>query len=78
MKSNMNDIIIKDCNSLILQLKERRISLGYTQREIAEKVCIPQSTLARLESGVLFPRIDTLIKIGTALGLKIIAIEEKK
>ena len=42
-----------------------------SQRELAEKREIPQSSVARIESSNTMPRLDTLAKIFTCLGLKL-------
>jgi ribosome-binding protein aMBF1 (putative translation factor) len=50
---------------------ERRNELGWSQQQLAEKVGVQQSAIARIENGGAIPRIDTLIKIANALGLKV-------
>lgn len=77
MKNNMNEIINSRQSDLISQLKNKRKQLGYTQREVAEKAGIPQSTLARLESGSISPRLDTLINLELVLGLKMTFIADE-
>ncbi len=49
------------------QVVERRKALGLSQTELAERCGTTQSAIARLESGGRPPRIDTLLKIATAL-----------
>ena len=49
------------------KVTERRVGLGYSQRELAELVGTTQSAIARLERGGRPPRIDTLLKIAEAL-----------
>ena len=49
------------------KVTERRATLGYSQRELAELVGTTQSAIARLERGGRPPRIDTLLKIAEAL-----------
>jgi len=41
---------------------------GFSQRELAEKVGMPQSTVARIESGAVDPRSGTLIRLLRACG----------
>lgn len=45
------------------RLKERRTKLNLTQKEVAEKLKISQSTYAGYESGKSQPGLDMLIKI---------------
>lgn len=49
----------------------RRQELGLNQRDLAEKCGVPQSTIARMESGAVTPKMDTLIKVCRELGLKL-------
>jgi ribosome-binding protein aMBF1 (putative translation factor) len=49
------------------QVIERRKALGLSQAELAARCDTTQSAIARLESGGRPPRIDTLLKIATAL-----------
>jgi len=49
------------------KVTERRATLGYSQRELAELVGTTQSAIARLERGGRPPRIDTLLRIAEAL-----------
>ena len=56
---------------LITTIAHRREELGISQRKLASLVKIPQSSVAKIESGVVFPKLDTLVKILQPLGLKI-------
>ena len=49
----------------------QRNELGMSQRELADKCEIPQSSVARIESSKTMPRLDTLAKILACLGLKL-------
>ena len=51
------------------QLRAARRQAGVTQRELARRAGVPQSTVARIESGILEPRADTAERIAAALGL---------
>ena len=44
-------------------LKELRKSKGYTQEKLAEKLDIAPRQLTRLESGINFPSVETLVKL---------------
>lgn len=49
------------------QVSERRRELGLSQKQLAELTGTTQSAIARLESGGRPPRIDTLLRIASAL-----------
>jgi transcriptional regulator with XRE-family HTH domain len=49
------------------QVADRRRALGLSQQELAELTATTQSAIARLESGGRPPRIDTLLRIASAL-----------
>jgi transcriptional regulator with XRE-family HTH domain len=49
------------------QVAERRRELGLSQQQLAELTGTTQSAIARLESGGRPPRIDTLLRIASAL-----------
>jgi predicted transcriptional regulator len=49
------------------QVTERRKELGLSQQQLAELTGTTQSAIARLESGGRPPRIDTLLRIASAL-----------
>ena len=55
--------------TIISAIIDRRNELGYSQRDLAEKCGIPHSSVARIESCVVKPNIETLIKIMKPLGL---------
>ena len=42
-----------------------------SQRDLAQAAGVPQSTIARIESKALSPRVETLTKIGQVLGLEV-------
>ena len=51
----------------MLLRKARRLA-GLTQRSLAERAGVPQSTVGRIETGALHPRTDTLIRLLHASG----------
>ncbi len=55
--------------SIISAIIERRIELGYSQRELAESCGLPHSSVARIEACNVKPNVVTLIKIMKHLGL---------
>ncbi|WP_248929220.1 helix-turn-helix transcriptional regulator [Paenibacillus hamazuiensis] len=56
---------------LVNAIHQRRIQLGWTQKELADKVGLHQESIARIESGGTIPRMDTVFKLAFALGMKI-------
>lgn len=54
---------------IINAIIERRIELGISQRELAEMCGLPHSSVARIESCSVKPKVETLIKIMKPLGL---------
>ena len=46
-------------------------AMGLSQRELAARCGIPQSSVARIESFKTMPNLDTLLKIFQQLGLKL-------
>jgi transcriptional regulator with XRE-family HTH domain len=57
---------------LIKMIKERRESLQVTQETLAESSGVGLRTVKQLESGKGNPTLNTLQKLGDALGLEII------
>lgn len=54
---------------IIAAVLQKRSDLGLSQRDLANLCDIPQSTVARIESFKIMPRLDTLMKILHKLGL---------
>jgi DNA-binding XRE family transcriptional regulator len=50
-----------------MAIYETRAEIGWTQRELAEKADVPQSTVARIEKGNNV-NVDTLNKLAGAMG----------
>lgn len=42
------------------KIKKARENTGFTQREVAKEVSLPQSTIAKYETGKLEPSLETL------------------
>ena len=59
---------------IITAMINRRNDLGLSQRDLAEMCGIPQSSVSRIESNKTIPKLDTLIKIFTRLGLRFTVI----
>jgi transcriptional regulator with XRE-family HTH domain len=49
-------------------MKRARRRAGLTQRSLAERAGVPQSTVGRIESGALHPRTDTFMRLIHASG----------
>ena len=49
-------------------LREARRRAGLTQRQLAEQARIPQSSVAKIESGTIIPRVDTFDRLLRACG----------
>ncbi|MBQ1790870.1 MAG: helix-turn-helix transcriptional regulator [Oscillospiraceae bacterium] len=63
--------ISEELAEIIGSLTEARVSLGLTQRQLAEKSGLKQSAIARMESLQSVPRLDTMVKVARCLGVKI-------
>ena len=59
--------------TIINAIINRRMELGISQRDLAEKCGLPQSSIARIEACTVQPKIGTLIKIMIPLGLELTA-----
>ena len=70
-KANLRSLDEKDKRELevIGKLVDRRLELGLTQRELAEHAGLSQSTIARMETRLVVPSFETLMKLTVALEL---------
>lgn len=55
----------------ILQLRERRLSLGMTQREVAEVASMTQSMVSEMETGLTQPNLPTMMRYAHAVGMEL-------
>ena len=55
---------------LVNAIHQRRVELGWTQKELADKVGLHQESIARIENAGSIPRLDTVFKLAIALGLR--------
>lgn len=62
------DIVTDECQRLITNVAEVRHGAGFSQAKLAAAAGVKQPVVARLETGVNSPRLDTLLKILTPLG----------
>ena len=58
-------------SAIVKAMVEQRNALGLSQRELAARCGIPQSSVARIESFKTMPNLDTMLKIFQQLGLKL-------
>jgi transcriptional regulator with XRE-family HTH domain len=49
-------------------LRSARRQAGLTQRELAARAGVPQTTVGRVEAGLITPRVDTLERLLRATG----------
>jgi DNA-binding XRE family transcriptional regulator len=56
---------------IIEAIIDARVKHGLTQRDLAKKIGIPQSSLARFEKGKVIPGLRHLLKLLNSLNLKI-------
>ena len=59
--------------SIVTAMVVRRHEMNISQRELAEMCGIPHSSVARIESGKIMPKLSTVLKIYDQLGLKLVA-----
>ena len=52
-------------------LREARRTSGLTQRALATRAGVPQPSVARIESGAVMPRVDTLDRLLAACGARL-------
>ena len=62
---------IREAEAMLKAMVEQRNAMGLSQRELAARCGIPQSSVARIESFKTMPNLDTLLKIFQQLGLKL-------
>lgn len=57
--------------AIITAIIRQRNAMGLSQRDLASLCNVPQSTIARIESGKTYPRMDTLLKLLQHLNLSL-------
>lgn len=68
-RQNMEEL--EEVSSIVSSIIKRRQEMGISQRALAERCGIPQSSVARIETFKTTPKLDTLIKLMQALDLKL-------
>lgn len=63
-------------NSIGLMICERRRELGMTQKQLAEKCLLTESTVSKIESGRWSASVDILSKIASALDMELTIVEK--
>ena len=63
--------IIEGVAKIVETMIAQRTAMGLSQRELATLCGMPQSSVARIESYITTPNLDTLLKIFRQLGLQI-------
>lgn len=61
----------KYLKQLAERIKNRRIEMGLTQKELAEKLGTNHTFVTRMETGLQDNRISTLLKVAEALEIEI-------
>ena len=67
----------EEITEIITAMINQRNAMGLSQRDLAAKCGIPQSSVARIESLKITPKLDTLLKILQQLELKITVTPKK-
>ncbi len=58
-------------NNIGKMIRELRISSGYTQEQLAEKIGIDNKHLSKIEKGIHIPSYKTMQKLSNVFGLKL-------
>lgn len=70
-KTEIEKKVISEMAKLVVQIVERRRSLGLTQTQVAELAGITQAQVGRLETSSTIPSIETVVKVAIALGMTV-------
>ena len=58
-------------HDLLQKIIQRRKKLGISQQKLADMISVPQSTIARIETEIVSPKLETIILITNALNITI-------
>jgi len=64
-------------SDILYDITEARINQGLSQQKLAELCGLKQSAIARLESLQTIPRLDTVLRVATALKLRVKVVPEQ-
>ena len=68
---NVFECVMNKENNIGKMIRELRISSGYTQEQLAEKIGIDNKHLSKIEKGVHIPSYKTMQKLSSVFGLKL-------
>lgn len=63
---------------LLQELRDATVASGYSQRELADMTGLKQPAIARMLTGNAVPRLDTFLKVASAIGYKLVIVEEEE
>ena len=72
--SSMKKAATKERAQLGAAIRKRRLSLGLSQEEFAEKIDCHRNFIGRLERGEQNPTVDTLVRLAVGLRCKVVDI----
>lgn len=68
---------IETISAIKTAMIQQRKNLGLSQRDLAKLCDMPQSSVARIESGKIIPKLDTMIRLLKQLDLKLTVSPQK-
>ena len=68
---------IETISAIVTAMIQQRKNLGLSQRDLAKLCDMPQSSVARIESGKIIPKLDTIVRLLKQLGLKLTVSPQK-
>jgi XRE family transcriptional regulator, regulator of sulfur utilization len=63
-------------NKIASRLTQRRLELGLRQKQVAQSIGMTQPHLSLIESGEANPNINTIIRLASALDIKVSDLTE--
>ena len=72
--SSMKKAATKERAQLGAAIRKRRLSLGLSQEEFAEKIDCHRNFIGRLERGEQNPTVDTLVRLAAGLRCRVVDI----
>lgn len=77
--ANVQEIeLAQRLSSILYDISEARINQGLSQQKLADICGLKQSAIARLESLQTIPRLDTVLRVATALKLRVEIVPERE